>query len=365
MGLCTSRNQSGEVTDLIQEVELDPFKAIDKSHHELILQHFTGIELLDTSEVSPKWFNLIAKSEISMKKIELKIIDGDLETKNEIIELVSQSPRQYQNLHICSQNKMKLVLRFAPSLTEVRICCFDMNVGELEIPNLKKLIILNGDAIANGLINSSTSLEELHLKSIRTSAADAVVECLKVNKQLKFLSLGTSPSVIFKEDLSSMFEFQLVAVSAKLFFLPDPTNFFTFLHSQAESLRQLTVHVTSCDSSIFSATINNLPKLERLEIFGAAEVYGIAKSPPHDLPERLDLKPNQSVKVLRVERLRLYNLSSLKSLLLALPNLKSFRVLDSTKDALICVMQNAEKITDFKTLLISLKIVHDEEDDDS
>lgn len=354
MGFCLSREQQADD----QETDLDPFKAIDRSIFDLLLQHLNGIELLEVSEVSRKWFLVVAKSEVAMKKIELRIVDCEEATKDRLMATALQSPRQYQNLYVCSQSKKALVCRLAGSLSTIRVCSFDMKIGNLKIPNLKKLVFY-GDANANGLINSSTSLEELELKSIRFPAADSVLQCLKVNDQLKFLTLGASPSTIFREDLSSSFDFHLNSLSAKLVFISDPTNFFKFLISQAQSLQRLTLHVTSCDNTIFNTAINNLPHLERLEIFSAAEIYGIRNFPPHDLPEGLALIPNPNIKVLRIERLRLQNVALLKCLLDALPNLQSFRVLDSTKNAFLYTIQNANKLTEFRTLLINLIIVQD------
>lgn len=173
------------------------------------------------------------------------------------------------------------------------------------------------------------------------------------------LILGASPCVIFLDDLSTAFEFHLQQLHAKIYFLADPSNFYMFLNSQAPTLQELSIHTRLVDSSTFNIAINSLKNLQSFEIYSGAEIYGTLEYPPHDIPEGLALHPNTSIKSLFVERLRLSNLSSLKYLLEALPNLEKLHVQDSTMNAFICIIENAKKITKFQTLFIQLFIFDD------
>lgn len=341
---------------------LDPFKNFDGLTLELMLNHLNGRDILSGSEVSRDWNVKIAKSEAAMAKIVLRIIDCKRAHYNRINNIALKSPRKYQNLFVFSQNKKDVVVALAGSLVQLYVASYDVHVTNgFVLPNLKRLVI-NGDALANGLLNCATNLEELELKSIRSSAVDSVLWCLKLNKNLKLLTLGVSPSMVFRYDLSTVVDFHLTSLNVKLFFVTDQQKFFRFLGSQADSLQHLSIHVTSCSSSILKTVINNMQKLETLEIYtslGAADAH----KPPYDLPKGLKLNPkmfpNNSIKSFHADRLCLKDLSLLEVFLKAVPNLETLSVLDSTTRAFLLIFDKAKKLTEFRTLLFTVIIAHD------
>ena len=146
-----------------------------------MLNHFNGREIKDASEVSRDWYKKIAKSEVAMKKLELRIIDCETSFKQGINQIVLRSPRRYQKLLVYSQKKKEIAVALADSLVELRVIIYDVYAADIVMPNLKKLV-LDCDAMANGFIRCSKNLQELHLKSIRHAAIDSVIQCFKQNE---------------------------------------------------------------------------------------------------------------------------------------------------------------------------------------
>lgn len=343
--------KNGAVAEEKVVATLDPLECIDKSQLELILQHLTGREILDASKVSRNWYKKLGKSEMAMKKIQVKVVDGPKSWNKAIVILFSS--RSYQNMLVNSQNKRQIIATYAPSLVQLTIKDYDVLARDLEMPKLKKLMI-DGNVIVDGLLGCAKNLEELHVKSIRVPAIDFLIACLKKNNELKVLSLGSSPCVIFREDLASAFKFHLRKLSVKLFFVSELDNFYWFINKQAESLEELSIHSATCRSTFFNIVINNMQKLQKLEIFGAGGVYNC---PPCDLPDELDLDVNTSIKVLLMENVQLENMRSLKLLVDALPNLESLTVFDASDEAFKFTLQHAKKLQEFKTLRNHVKIV--------
>lgn len=345
-----------------EDRELDPFKRLDSVAIEMILKHLTGRDILSASEVSTVWNREIAKSEVALSKIKLNVI----ESENWTVDIV-KSRRKYQNLLVFSRNKKDVIVALAGSLVELYVKSYDANVNGLVMPNLQKLVF-DGDATVNGLLNCARNLQELHIKSIRSPASGTIIRCLKVNKNLKILSLGLSPSMIFRQDLSPAYKLRLTSLTAKLFLISNLSNFLDFLCSQADSLQRLSIDVKCCNSHILKTIINRLYRLEVLEIYTSPDPQNLSKpSPPHDLPKGLKYRPflipNKSIKTLRIDRLRLQDLMLLKILLQGLPNLTQLRVLDSTTKAFLLTLENAQKLTEFRTLLFTVIIVHDDVND--
>lgn len=340
-GMCSStrKREKGKGKDA------DPLKFIDAAHHELIFQHLTGAELLKVSEVSPRWYRSTAKSNVMMKKIKLSLEDGERAFRENIFCLALLSPRDYQHLYVCSQNKRAIIETFAKSLVSVEVKTYDVALLDVDLPNVKKLHI-NGDAIAFGLLSCVKYLEELHVESIRMSAIKTLKECLERNIGLKRLSLGSSPSALFNHDLSNDFDFDLDTFVVRTIFLRDTENLLKFMASQTSSLEAVAIHVTHCDSFLLNNVVNSLPKLTALYIHGV-DIHGIAL--PQDLPEGLDLKVNKSITFVYANKLCLKNLVELKKFLRAVPSLECLRVMDASTEATGVIVRNCPRLQEFRT----------------
>lgn len=339
MGICPSTRKK-------QRKYADPLKFIDRAHHKLIFQHLTGSQLLDSSEVSPQWHRSTARSGSLVKKVQLRIEDGERSTRNNIFTLALLSIRDYEHLYVCSQNKRAIIETFAASLVTLEIQTYDVALLDLDLPNLRKLFI-NGDAIAHGILSSAKNLEELHVESIRIPAIKTLKECLKRNVGLKRLSLGASPSSLFNQkNLSNKFGFQLETFCFQTIFIRDTSSLSTFLESQAASLSAVVVRVQYCESFILNGIINVLPNLIALYIHWS-DICGTGE--PQDLPDGLDLIVNRSLKNLCVEKLFVKNLVRLKHLLHALPNLECLQAMDATNEAFEVIVRNSPKLQEFRT----------------
>lgn len=347
-GLCLSKKKKSarEISRL-----LDPIERVDD--RDLILQHLTGTEILQSTEVSSTWNRAIAESEVAMKKIRLYIIDCEEASKEKIIATILESPRQYQNLYVFSQKKRDVIVSLAESLVELTVKEYDVKIDGLVLHDLKKLEF-DGDAMADGLMACASNLEELHIRSVKYAAVDSVLHCLQLNDKLKRLFLGASPCMIFNEDLSlAAFKFKLTELTAKLGFVSDPGNFFMFLRSQASSLQRLSIQFDTFDSRIFNVVVNNLVHLEELGVLSKSDAY---------LPNNLFLRPNRSLKHIKIQSLMLNDLTRLKSFLYGLPNLEILEVMDTTVPAFDLTVKTAKKLRVFRTVRITFQIFETQEE---
>lgn len=172
-----------------EETTLDPFEYVNTSYHDLILRHLTAGEILKASEVSPSWNKIIAKSPAAMEKIRLSVVECTEADEDGIVDVIMKSRREYQNLFLCSQKKKDIINRFAESIVDMIVKDYDTRLAHVSLPNIRALSF-EGDAMKDGLLKCTTNLEELSIKSVRYSAYEFIISCLKKNKQLKRLTLG-------------------------------------------------------------------------------------------------------------------------------------------------------------------------------
>lgn len=160
--------------------------------YQLVLQHLTGSDLLNLSEVSPRFNQMVANN--GMEKIQL-VIKEDWDHEIDAV-LFRGSTRKYTSVHVKQlyrerDNVFNLICNFAEHLVSIDTV-FDFNMAGILLPKLTSLKIKSdqGSYFENGLLSSVTALEKLQITGpVPFPYTEKVFDCIKMNPRLKELTL--------------------------------------------------------------------------------------------------------------------------------------------------------------------------------
>jgi hypothetical protein len=180
----------------------NPFDKFCGDLHELMLQHFDGYEVLDASEVSPEWNEVISTSPKRMTQLPLKC------NWWWIPEEISESSRQYNDLRIelkdydtvqfIQQNLFQLLEKFAPFLKKLEIATtskIDFAPQNLHLPKLESLGINSKFPI---VFKNATKLKKLSLRVDNFNRT--MVDWIESQTQLEELNLNAFGKKFFDFD---------------------------------------------------------------------------------------------------------------------------------------------------------------------
>jgi hypothetical protein len=272
----------------------DPFVRVHEHVREVMLQHFTGKEVLSVMEVSNDWNEIIAGSRKCMSKVKLNIKEKSPTDPNlrDVKELL-QSDRSYQNMKLFVRNltnsdrKFLLLQRFSQSLVEIELTTYNYERGELpenmtfpKLESLKLFILANANQdIMKCFANVSS------LKKFETYGSDLIessaVEWLKKQSQLKELTLRYVGSFKLVVLLDASFKLESLTLKSCT---EQHADLNMFLLSQADSLVHLKVYALLHSQNV-KIIFNHLPKLKT---FSCSNVY-------EGVFNVNDLNPNQSL----------------------------------------------------------------------
>ena len=242
--------------------------------NELIMQHFSGNEIVKLSEVSPDMHNYIFSRKDQTAKIRL-VIDQRVGSKRKpegINYEFTNIMRPYQ--HICVKQHYNRFAALIPNLSEslVTICSkCDMKLDGMTLPSITSLRLgiccsCHGKYYKNGLLEAVINLQELRIYARNSEGPlkSKIVRCLKANKQLTKLSLERGVAAGLLDNSTSIFTFRIkfFELDARNFSEADESKFIEFLNSQAASLREL--KITNCPFHFFEKILNVLPNLQQL-----------------------------------------------------------------------------------------------------
>jgi hypothetical protein len=303
---------------------MDPFINLHKDVHELVLQHFTVDEILDSTLVSTNWNKLIGNSSTCMSKIWLNVGDRFAEPSREEIKIFRNSERIYENFKISElENGLQILLfpkrkwkraqidiqsfinfreyinlLFIVNDSIMELDVFDMdieatdvNYDSLSFPRLKRLRLSDISSLAlKPFVMSCCELRKLVVGDIldHEMANEGVRNILASNDNLNALSLSSTIfNDIFRSELLCKFQLQNLFIDFSIESSTEIyTNFEKFLNTQKLSwivLADLSDHVT------FSKIFNDLISIKRLSV-----EYFDADSIKFDATELL-LRPNYNI----------------------------------------------------------------------
>lgn len=327
--------------------DLDPFNALHKYVHELILQH--GIGLI-CSEVSESWAKMIAGSKKAMMNITLNVTDerGRPPTSDELQTIVNSDRKYFKMIfdtrypqtyldscQVLIKNKESLV-----ELTVGKILFSDQDIWDAYIfHKLESLTIRHGECqkLVMHLLRTSKKIKSLVLKDqvqyfSRRFGYDILDFFQLENYALKHLELNYQfLACLYGRDISSLFKIKLESLRINFGSWNSMEIFKKFLSSQAGSLKSLTLSVFF--HHLMKTIIEDLTVLENLTI------YDERHFDPTDIPQYT--RPNLSIKEIT---LRSFTIPLLKFLLVVMPNLKVMRLSWATNMELKVIVETGLRL---------------------
>lgn len=123
----------------ISNISMDPLNKLPEHVHDLIFQHFSGKDALNTLEVSQSWKNFLIQARNLMSKIQLKFPEIMSSTDQEVME---ESIRKFQSLE-CYGTKLNLTVNFSKFIKKIVIVVKEVEYYDknLDFNNLEVLIL--------------------------------------------------------------------------------------------------------------------------------------------------------------------------------------------------------------------------------
>jgi hypothetical protein len=253
------------------KTSLNPLSSpLTNKPYSLIVQHLSGSDLLNLSEVSREFYQLVAESERAMDKIQLVIDEGS----DRVFKWtdLKNSKRCYKTLKVKNlltgrSEVAYMILKFSHLLTSIETN-YDFKLpSELLIPELETLKMsmhCTSTLFDDGLMNSCSKLTKLHFSGI-IYKYELLLECLEANPDLKELVLEKGATSIVFQYMEYPIYIQLTTLKCdNVDFSSDheSQHFFNFLQSQTNSLEEL--KVLRCEMSNLSDYLDLLPNLTKL-----------------------------------------------------------------------------------------------------
>lgn len=321
----------------LEEASMDPLQKLHEDVHSLIVQHFTGSDLLQISEVSPDWHEKVI-TDGAMRKIKLCLSLDDSENFREIMK----SERNFKNIETETKSYLNIVTKHAATLEELKICG-DLPLEENDFPNLRKLTMMNVPSNILWWISISrfNSLRDLTCNFESTNVAVCFFFFTFLLNLPKLETLNLCSEVNLKALNNVLVIHELRAPAFKLrklvcFYAPAPE----FWNSQAESLESIDIKVSHENAITF--LLGNFPKLKELRVT-AKDDFGVAEDTDEDSDEdedELEYPTNHNIEVLH---------SSLpfpvtKKIMLATPLVEHIKFEELTTELLDWIVANMKKV---------------------
>lgn len=334
MELPTATNQKGVQSK--EDTASNPFEN-DQDFCRLVFQHLTGLDLLNLSETSRSFYQLVAKNED--KRLQL-MIDENWSREFEA-DHVANTGRKYTSVNVKQllrrrDQVLPLFSKFSEHLVSIDTG-FDFEMNGIVLPLVKSVNIKmeHGVYFERGLLSSVSNLEKLQISGPVTFP-EKVVECLKSNPGLKELILeDTSAEAVFGNAINPV-EMQLKVLKINKANLESQaeSNLIAFLKSQEGSIVELKLLI--CNFHVLAEVFKGMKNLRRFTYSPLNNYY---------LP--LYKHPN-------IEEMNLILLSELQlqNMLEKTPNLKKLYIAAPTQETIVWLMHQSIDLRQFRFAFI-------------
>lgn len=323
----------------LDDSSLNPLKMVDKKLHPLLLQHLAGSDLLQMSEVSHEWNDLVATSGMAQKKIRLAITEN---WEREFEEAITKdSNREYQNVKINSLLRRRsevitIFPKFAEHLVSIDTT-FDFETKDVTLPAVRSLKMSTSDFFENGLLGSVSGLTKLHIYG-NCNRPEKIVECLRANKNLEELILENSaPRKFFGCGINEPIDIKLKCLKLDEVDFHEAETMASlkyFLECQEDYIRE--IKLLQCDFHLLTKILNNMPNLERVTFSQAvSQLYN---------NNRILIK--QREKLVEVN-LIMVSFNVLQSMIAYAPNMKKLYVADPNFKMYEFIVRNVTNLREF------------------
>lgn len=336
---------------------MDPFEFVDPFLHELVLQHFTGSEVLQVvSLVSPEWSEIAGKSKTSMNKVKFlyQVWRHQFYSSTEVFLCAADSWRNYQHVIVelgvndDSRQLWKFLESCCGSLVSLKV----ENVrgksdGDfvVKFPNLEVFRAFSVDKTSlMTVLDSVEKLKDLFIFSGEVSLdpieIESLVKCLERNKKLEELYLKNVNFLkIFDDELLVKFQLKslkLLNTSADNSIAPQiEQNLLKFLNQQSQNLETFFFEFSS--EQIVEAAFN-LPAVFSLGLLNITSAH---------------LDKNPKIKSLEIPFIE--DFSSIKNFIDNAPNIETLFVSNVTVELVDYLSWNFMKLTSLNFKMIVME----------
>lgn len=278
---------------------MDPFETCwEELLQNLIVQHFSGKEVLELFKVSQEWNVLLSKSNKAMSMIEL-VINESYTYSTRQVDVLESSDRLYRKMRFdrCRKNykrKLNLIEKFSQSLVELELALRRRDVDflprKVTFPKLT-VLSLRGQVAATveTLFEDVRTLKKLAIsKSLYKTRSSEYVHWIIEQTKLKELIVYVRDDDIFAHSLIAHAPFALNTLLIQygepcpILSLTARQNFNSFMLRMSSSLT--TLHLDHC----FQEDIKLIHRMLSLKNFSIRSL-GIKEM------NGLKIKPNVSV----------------------------------------------------------------------
>lgn len=311
-----------------------------------ILQFLDGSDLLRLSEVSSGWYSFIAQSSQAMDKIQV-VIDDNWD-REFVFEVVEASHRRYKHLKIVNllrtrEHVKRLIFKNSSSLCSID-SYFDFKLNGLQLWSVKSLafrqrerttVMRSASVFDDGFLSVCNMLTKLEIAG-QTHSSDAIINCLRSNKQLEELVMDANAASEFisyyRPQTRFPFKLKTLKLGAAGFMgLGSDLKLLDFLSSQAETIQ--TLKVIHCGIDLLYHIFKTMDNMECLTF-----------SLEFNNEYRSDFRIQQKLKDLRLIEVR-YSLS--EAILAAAPNLEKLYMSRPTVYLVQHVLFNVPSLREF------------------
>ncbi|KAL7043542.1 hypothetical protein ACKWTF_001565 [Chironomus riparius] len=277
------------------EPSTDPFKIFPQLIVDKIIKEFSADTILKASLVNKVWYEAIGHSKVCMEKIKLKIY----KFSNSDVAKALKSKRDFQTIVFsCNPEHYVGFLKHFPNIKDLSIS-YDIENFDMELPNVKRLLVESQKIYKNGILSKLTKIPELEWIAkdcLDKGFVDIMIDYLRKNSDLKRLFIhdfnaDNAVMEIIDEDYSK-YKFKLDTFSylLKAAILPHEEEvMINFLKSQAGSLTTV-LYDSPVPDSILVSLLKDLPKLTFL---GLNTMWLNA-------PKLPKIRPNPNIKICQI-----------------------------------------------------------------
>lgn len=264
MSLETTQNKKLKTDNFMM---LDPLCLSAERPYNEILKYLSGNDLLNLTEVSRQWNQLIGQSPVAMNKIQL-VINENWSREFDIEDVIS-SERQYKHIKITSllrrrDHVYQFFDQFASSLVSID-SLYDFDMNGLQLPHLEWLAIRGpykhiflDDSLLDAVVNLKTLIIEGS-----TRFPEKIISCLKLNPGLKELVLEYGATEDVFKCMTHPVDIHLKTLKLdKVSIRYIEANIGKFLGTQVNSLEEL--KLMNCDVLFFCKIFNTMKNLRCL-----------------------------------------------------------------------------------------------------
>lgn len=233
-----------------------------------VMQHLNGKDLLNLSEVSREWSQLVAENMARKGQQKIRLVIDETRKRCFDSDIIFRSIRNYTSIRVLrlydSREHVSRVLLDSTNKFEEIQTYYDFDMNEKPLPEVMSLFISANRLFEHGLLSSVTNLTKLTI-ILDSKHQEKIIECLDSNPRLEKLALdGSSAKIFFKLPIGRPLNISLTSFKiADVCYEPISIgNYFSFLLPQVNSIKEIKL-MDSANDVLFDM-LHCLPNLQRV-----------------------------------------------------------------------------------------------------